>query len=246
MRDMPELKVEEAAVADLAPYARNAKVHTREQVAQIAKSIEEFGFNDPVAVWDGPDGTEIVEGHGRVMAAKKLGLKRVPIVRLDHLTDEQRRAYTHVHNQLTLNTDWDLETLRLDLGDLDFEFEDFGFIGLDDEGEVEGEDLRDEYCLSVGKVVYEPKETDWKPGDLYELERDDLDELIAKVEDEELRKMLLIRKDWFCDFKFARVADYYAYQATPEEQRVFEALGLVLLDKDGLIENGFADLVEEL
>lgn len=129
MRDMPELKVEEAAVADLAPYARNAKAHTREQVAQIAKSIEEFGFNDPVAVWDGPDGTEIVEGHGRVMAAKKLGLKRVPIVRLDHLTDEQRRAYTHIHNQLTLNTGWETDMLASELGELGntFDFEDFGF-----------------------------------------------------------------------------------------------------------------------
>lgn len=127
MRDMPELKVEEAAVADLAPYARNAKVHTREQVVQIAKSIEEFGFNDPVAVWDGPDGTEIVEGHGRVMAAKKLGLKRVPVVRLDHLTDEQRRAYTHIHNQLAMNTGWDFEPLTLDLGELDFDFNGFGF-----------------------------------------------------------------------------------------------------------------------
>ena len=132
MKQQPELKVEEVPTESLIPYARNAKIHTNEQIDQICESIGEFGFNDPVAVWDGPDGPEIIEGHGRVMAAKKLGLEVVPVVRLDHLTDEQRRAYGIVHNKLTMNTGWDFAKLDEDLEDLqsldvDFDMEDFGF-----------------------------------------------------------------------------------------------------------------------
>lgn len=139
------MTVEEVPTDELVPYARNAKVHTNEQIDQIVKSIEEFGFNDPIAVWHNEDGAmEIIEGHGRVMAAKKLGLDVLPVVTLDHLTNEQRRAYTHVHNQLTMNTGWDLETLSFDLDELDFDFEDFGF----DSGFDAIQDLLDDDLVS--------------------------------------------------------------------------------------------------
>ena len=92
MRPMPELTVEEEPTDELIPYANNAKIHTSEQVEQICTSIQEFGFNDPVAVWDGPEGPEIIEGHGRVLAAKRLGLEKLPVIRLDHLDDAQRRV----------------------------------------------------------------------------------------------------------------------------------------------------------
>lgn len=129
MRPMPELTVEEMPTDELTPYARNAKMHTSEQVDQIAKSIEEFGFNDPIGVWDNPDGDlEIVEGHGRVLAAKKLGLGHVPVIRLDHLSDEQRRAYALAHNKLTINTGWDFAALDAELGAItSLDMEGFGF-----------------------------------------------------------------------------------------------------------------------
>ncbi len=141
MKEQPLIEVTEVPVGDLVPYARNAKIHTDEQVGQIVKSIEEFGFNDPVGVWEDPEGDlEIVEGHGRVLAAKKLGLDVVPVIYLNHLTDGQRRAYTHIHNQLTLNSDFDYDKLLDDLADLDgFDFEEYGFDGLEvDVDEVEG------------------------------------------------------------------------------------------------------------
>lgn len=133
MKQQPELTVEEVPTESLMPYARNAKIHTNEQIDQICESIGKFGFNDPVAVWDGPEGPEIIEGHGRVMAAKKLGLEVVPVVRLDHLTDEQRRAYGIVHNKLTMNTGWDFAKLEQELDELstDFEMGDFGFESFD-------------------------------------------------------------------------------------------------------------------
>lgn len=137
MRPMPELAVEEVPTDELIPYANNAKIHTSEQVEQICTSIQKFGFNDPVAVWDNPDGgTEIIEGHGRVLAAKKLGLETLPIIRLDHLDDAQRRAYTHVHNQLTMNTGWDFAKLDEELEelqslDIEFDMDEFGFESFD-------------------------------------------------------------------------------------------------------------------
>lgn len=126
--EMPELTVEEMPTEALIPYANNAKEHSQLQVEQIANSIEAFGFNDPVAVWENAQGElEIVEGHGRVMAAKRLGIDVLPVIRLDHLTDEQRRAYTHVHNQTTLNSGFDVDVLDAEIEQLDFDWDSFGF-----------------------------------------------------------------------------------------------------------------------
>ena len=124
-----KLKVEQADTAALLPYAKNAKEHPDWQVDQIAASIEQFGFNDPIGVWTNPEGQlEIVEGHGRVLAAKQLGLKRVPIVKLDHLDDEGRRAYTHVHNRATEATQSDWAILQDEIAAMpEFDWEGLGF-----------------------------------------------------------------------------------------------------------------------
>lgn len=128
MRPMPELEVHEMAVADLVPYANNAKKHPKEQIDQIAESISEFGNCDPIAVWHNEDGeAEIVEGHGRVMALKQLGIDTAPVICLDHLTDEQRRIYTHVHNQTTINSGFDEQALIEDMDNLNADWEALGF-----------------------------------------------------------------------------------------------------------------------
>lgn len=128
MRPMPELEVREMAIADLVPYANNAKKHPKEQIDQIAESISEFGNCDPIAVWHNEDGeAEIVEGHGRVMALKQLGIDTAPVICLDHLTDEQRRIYTHVHNQTTINSGFDEQALIEDMDNLNADWEALGF-----------------------------------------------------------------------------------------------------------------------
>lgn len=128
MRPMPELEVREMAVADLVPYANNAKKHPKEQIDQIAESISEFGNCDPIAVWHNEDGeAEIVEGHGRVMALKQLGIDTAPVICLDHLTDERRRIYTHVHNQTTINSGFDEQALIEDMDNLNADWEALGF-----------------------------------------------------------------------------------------------------------------------
>lgn len=111
-----KLKIEYIPIEELKTYENNAKLHPAEQVEQIKKSIEQFGMNDPIAVWKD---NVIIEGHGRLIACNELGFTEVPIIRLDSLTDEQRRAYTLVHNKLTMNTNFDFMQLDMELDGID-------------------------------------------------------------------------------------------------------------------------------
>lgn len=125
------LKIEYINIEDLKEYENNAKLHPQEQIEQIKKSITEFGMNDPIAIWKD---NEIIEGHGRLLACKELGINEVPIIRLDHLTDEERKAYTLVHNKLTMNSDFDTDILNIELDNIiNINMEDFGFDTIFDE-----------------------------------------------------------------------------------------------------------------
>lgn len=129
-----------AAVADLIPYARNSRTHSEAQVSKIAASIREFGFLNPVIV-DGSSG--IIAGHGRIMAAQKLGIETVPVIEASHLTDAQRRAYVIADNRLALDAGWDEEMLRVEFAELEglgFDLELTGFT-LDEIGALEPEEL---------------------------------------------------------------------------------------------------------
>lgn len=130
-----DLNVQQIALEQLVPYARNARTHSDSQVAQIAGSIAEFGFVNPVLI--GGDNI-IIAGHGRVMAAKKLGLQTVPTIKLDHLTENQRRALVIADNKIAENAGWDEELLRLELQNLADEDFYLDLLGFDD---VELDDL---------------------------------------------------------------------------------------------------------
>ena len=111
---------------ELKPYKKNAKLHPQEQIEQIKKSIEQFGMNDPIAIWG--EENIIVEGHGRLEALKQLGINEVDCIRLDHLTDEERKAYTLAHNKTTMNSDFDFDLLNEELKNIiTINMEDFGF-----------------------------------------------------------------------------------------------------------------------
>ena len=155
---MTDLKIEYLPVTALKPYERNARKHRDMDVDAIVKSIEEFGFDDPIGIWSADN--LIVEGHGRLMAAKKLGMKTVPCIRLDHLTDEQRRAYALAHNKTAENSEWDFDILPEELESIvDIDMSQFGFdINLDEEQEI----VEDE----VPEVPEEPRT---KLGDIYQL-----------------------------------------------------------------------------
>lgn len=154
-----QLKVEYISVDKITPYAGNAKLHPEEQIEQIKKSIQEFGFNDPLALWHG----EVVEGHGRLIAAKELGMKEVPVIRLDELTDEQRRAYALVHNKLTMNSGFDFGTLEIELGNLELDMEQFGFGNsleeVFDESDLDDNSTKNNVVVSINCGSYDNYET---------------------------------------------------------------------------------------
>lgn len=160
------MEIKKYKIEDIKPYKNNAKIHTPEQIEQIKKSIEEFGMNDPIAIW-GKDNI-IVEGHGRLEALKQLGYKEVECIRLDHLTDEERKAYTLAHNKLTMNTDFDFEILESELADIeDIDMSDFGFdLEFEDEEEKEMEEDNFDMDIKYPKIV--------KKGDLWILGKNKL------------------------------------------------------------------------
>ena len=147
-----DLKIEYVDINSIKPYENNAKTHPNEQLEQIKKSIEQFGMDDPIGVWH----NEVVEGHGRLLACKELGFQEVPIIRLDHLNDEQRKAYMLVHNKLTMNSEFDVDILENELDDiLNIDMAEFGFDGtlLDSGLDVQG--LRKKDGQIVVKAVKE-------------------------------------------------------------------------------------------
>ena len=125
-----DLTVDYRSISGLIPYARNARTHSGAQVSQIAASIREFGWTQPVLV-DGANG--IIAGHGRVLAARQLGIDSVPVIELSHLTPIQRQAYILADNKMALNAGWDDELLALELTDLDGVGFDVALTGFDDE-----------------------------------------------------------------------------------------------------------------
>lgn len=156
-----ELKIEYIAVDDLKPYEKNNKKHEDFDIGEIAKSISKYEMIDPVGVW-GKDNT-IVEGHGRVLACKQLGIDKVPCIRLDHLTDEQRREYAIVHNKSSELALYDFDNLADELADLDLSDFDFDF-GIDTDAEEETEIVEDE-----APEVDEENEPITKLGDIWQL-----------------------------------------------------------------------------
>ena len=126
---MSELRITSRRVDDLIPYARNARTHSADQVAQLAASIREFGWTNPVLV-DGENG--IIAGHGRVLAARKLSLDEVPVIELAHMSETQKRAYIIADNKLAEQAGWDAELLALELGELQAEGFDIDLLGFDE------------------------------------------------------------------------------------------------------------------
>lgn len=166
-------QIQQVPVGDLSPYANNPRTHSASQLDRLVQSLKEFGFTNPLLVGDD---MQIVAGHGRLMAAQALGLETVPVIKLSHLTDDQKRAYVIADNQLALNSGWDDDLLQAELqalGDVGFDLtvlgwgeelptfgEDVDLSALED---MEGEDLS-EYADGVRKAI----QIDFEPEDYIE------------------------------------------------------------------------------
>lgn len=160
-----KLKIEMLPIDELHAYENNAKLHPQEQIDQIVKSMQEFGNNDPIAI---DENNRIIEGHGRLLALKQMGETEAPIIRLKHLTEEQKKAYILVHNQLTLNTGFDEELLRAELESIvDIDMGEYGFDLDIIELAEEPADVEEDSDFDTTP----PEEPKSKPGDLYQLGR---------------------------------------------------------------------------
>lgn len=145
------LEIEVIETHKLVPYAKNSRTHSKEQITQIATSIEEFGFTNPVLIGESED---IIAGHGRVMAAKELELNKVPCIRLKHLTEEQKKAYVIADNKLALNAGWDENLLKQEiesLQEIDYDISLTGFSEMEIDELLAAEEIIDE----VDEILHE-------------------------------------------------------------------------------------------
>ena len=148
---MQELKIEYLTLDKLKPYDKNARKHQEADLSTIKASITEFGMSDPIGVW-GKDNT-IVEGHGRYSACKELGIDNVPVIHLDYLTDEQRRAYALAHNKTAEMSEWDIDLLGEELNNIfDIDMSDFGFDLTEEEEEPTAPTERKDLSDKVGET----------------------------------------------------------------------------------------------
>jgi hypothetical protein len=237
----------------LIPYVNNARTHSQVQINQIASSIKEFGFINPVII-DGDNG--IIAGHGRVQAAQKLGMAEVPCVQASHLTEAQKKAYILADNKIALNAGWDDELLSLELQFLKNEYDDLDIFGFA-EHEIArvfnktstDHDIEQLYTDKIDTPIYEPN-NDPIPETLSTLYDDTKTlALYDKIESLNLppaqTKFLRAAATRMTVFSYSKIADFYA-QSTPEVQDIMEQLALVIIDYEKAIELGFVKLSKSL
>jgi len=245
------MDIEQISVSKLIPYANNAKLHSEQQIKQIASSIIEFGFNNPVLV---DSNNMIIAGHGRVLASELLGLAEIPCIRLKHLTEAQKKAYIIADNRLAeIGGGWDEALLKIEfesIQELGFST-DLGSIGLDflnnPEDDGENEEGENPYTGKITSPIYEPK-GDLPPlTELFDISRSN--ELMRKIEmsnaPDDIKEFLTAAASRHIVFNYEKIAEFYAH-ADKELQELMEDSALVIIDFEKAVELGFVKLTEEL
>jgi hypothetical protein len=249
----PADKVEKWSIDKLIPYARNARTHSDEQVAQIAASIKEWGWTTPVLV---DEQGSIIAGHGRTLAAQKLKMPEVPVMVAKGWSDAKKRAYIIADNKLAQNAGWDNVMLSLELEELSnlgFDIDLTGFAP-EEITELSFTDADDElidnskYTKKIDAPVYTP--TGDCPGvdELYDKVK--YEELTAKIYQnpdikQEIKDFLLASAARHIRFDFEQIAEFYAH-ADPDLQQLMEESALVIIDFDKAIANGYVKLSQNI
>lgn len=237
------MQIIEIDINDIKQYKNNAKIHTKKQIEQIVKSIERYGNNDPIAI---DENNTIIEGHGRYLALKKLGYTEVPVIRLEHLTEEQKREYILVHNKLTMNTDFDLETLKSELDFINFDMTEFDFDIFENIPDEFAEE--NPYTSKITTPTYEPtKEQAPEITELYNMDK--AKRLIEKIERSdlkpEIKEFLKIASYRHVVFDYRNIAEFYSH-ADKDTQELFEDNLLVIVDYNKAIENGVINITADI
>jgi len=247
----PQPKIEEIKVDDLIPYATNSRTHSAEQVAQIAASMVEFGWTNPVLI--DARGT-IVAGHGRVMAARKLGMETVPCIRLGHLSPAQVRAYVIADNKLALNAGWDDAMLKAELDILKEEGFDLGLTGFSEEeleailsGENAEPALSENYTHKVDAPIYEPKGK--KPSIESLKDSTVAEKLIFEIKESklpiEIESFLMTAASRHIVFDYENIAEFYCH-ADKKTQELMENSALVIIDFNKALQKGYVKLRQSI
>ena len=220
----------------------NPRLIKDDKFKKLVKSIKEFPEMTTIRPIIVDEDMVILGGNMRYRAMVEAGIKKIPVVVVEGLTPEKKREFVIKDNSSFGEWNWDELANSFSTEELS----DWGVdvaLNIEDEAEEEDE-LRDEFTVVDTVVQYEPSDRKHSVSDLYSVARD-FTEIIDNVKNEEMRNLLRIRAMCFVDFKYAKIADYYANQATNEEKIAFEALGMILLDKNNLIKNGFAKIYED-
>lgn len=236
------MQIVEKELTWLKPYANNPR-DNESAVEPVANSIKEFGFKVPiVATSDG----EIINGHTRFKASKLLGLKKVPVIISDDLTEEQIKAFRLADNKTGELADWNEELLAKELEKLDFNLEQFGFEKLADEFDEEDNE-EDPYTSKITTPTYEPTGEEVYLQDLVDTTK--RDELIRKIQTadipSDIEEFLKNAAQRHLRFNYRNIAEYYA-SAPKEVQELFEDSALVIIDYNKAIENGYLKLTEAI
>lgn len=226
-------------ITELKPYKKNAKKHPKEQVEQIANSIKEFGFTQPVLI---DKHNSVVAGHGRILGAKKAGLKEVPTVCLDELTEEQIKAYRLADNKLN-ESDWDEVLLQQSLDEI-MEL-DMSLFGFDLGEEIEKEEQK--YTTKTNIPQYEPKGEEPDISELMDIGK--TKELIQRIEQSNVTKkqkqFLKFAAYRHLCFNYSKIAEYYCHQ-NKEMQELMEDSALVIIDFENAIAKGYVQLSQQV
>ncbi len=246
------LEIEYKKPNDLIPYVNNSRTHSESQITQVASSIKEFGFTNPILI-DGENG--IIAGHGRLLAALKLDISEVPTITLHGLTDAQRKAYVIADNQLALNSGWDLDILKIEmdrLSELDFNLDILGFDDeflsyMDENSNLDNLGDENPYTMNIEAPTYEPSNE--KPPMVMLTNLEKTSQLIEKIKKSSVsadeKTFLLLAAERHTVFDFSNIADYYAH-SDEEMQSLMEDSALVIIDYEKALEGGFVQINKQM